>query len=302
MNSQNLHYAHLIKSTSEIKTRFLTSRFKDPVLEENYVSHLLKNMKSLIVTYLIMLILVYIALIYYGTLITKLEIYFIVNSICLLITFTLTIIYLSIKDHPYIKSYIELTCYFLFSFNLMITSYTYMELDFENFRVLRIIYCLILIKNLSLLIWSQSIFLFWLLFSVFHIIFFTLCVFVFKKFNASIIDEIVIEIITSIISFAIKKFFDSVLRITYLQTIKLQNYFDYNKKLINCMSGLHITFAENRLIYLNDNTKSSLNSLMKNTDKYKGNLLNLILFIFLILILNNKFNFKFNFNFRGKVE
>ena len=172
MNSQNLHYAHLIKSTSEIKTRFLTSRFKDPVLEENYVSHLLKNMKSLIVTYLIMLILVYIALIYYGTLITKLEIYFIVNSICLLITFTLTIIYLSIKDHPYIKSYIELTCYFLFSFNLMITSYTYMELDFENFRVLRIIYCLILIKNLSLLIWSQSIFLFWLLFSVFHIIFY----------------------------------------------------------------------------------------------------------------------------------
>jgi len=298
MKDQYLHYAGLVKSTSEIKTRFLTSRFKDPVLEENYVSHLLKNMKSLIVTYLIMLILVYIALIYYGTLITKLEIYFIVNSICLLITFTLTIIYLSIKDHPYIKSYIELTCYFLFSFNLMITSYTYMELDFENFRVLRIIYCLILIKNLSLLIWSQSIFLFWLLFSVFHIIFFTLCVFIFKKFNASIIDEIVIEIITSIISFAIKKFFDSVLRITYLQTIKLQNYFDYNKKLINCMSGFHITFAENRLIYMNDNTKSSLNSLMKNTDKYKGNLLNLILFIFLILILNNKFNF----NFRGKVE
>ena len=58
----------------------------------------------------------------------------------------------------------------------------------------------------------------------------------------------------------------------FFQTIKLQNYFDYNKKLINCMSGLHISFSKDRLIYMNDNTKSSLNSLMKNTDKYKGNL------------------------------
>jgi len=103
----------------------------------------------------------------------------------------------------------------------------------------------------------------------------------YKNFHAGLLGQIIIEFFSSIISFIIKKFFDSALRVTYLQTIKFQKYFDYNKKLINCMSGLHITFSKDRLIYMNDNTKSLINSLMENTDKYKGNLFNNFLIFFL---------------------
>ena len=149
-----------------------------------------------------------------------------------------------------------------------------MELDFEDFRVIRLIYCLILIKNLSLLIWSRSNFIVWVIFSAIHITFLIISMIKLEKYNPTLIGEIIFEVLTSIVSFAIKKFFDSALRVTYLQTIKFQKYFDYNKKLINCMSGLHITFSKDRLIYMNDNTKSLINSLMENTDKYKGNLFN----------------------------
>lgn len=263
MNDQNLKFANLIKSASEIKTKYFTSRFKDPKLEENYLSHLLQNMKNLTVTYMILLILTYVAMIIYGSFVIKIHFFFIVNSICLLLTLIFTLIYLLI-DSPIIKSYIELTCFFLLSVDLITNSYSFKEMNYEDYRALRIIYILIILKNLSLLIWSQTVFIFWLLFSLLNITYFILCITVFKFFNTSLIDEIAIEILTSLLSFGIKKFFDSVLRITFLERIKLKNYFDYNKKLINCMSGLHITFSGNRLIYMNDNTKSLLSSLMEN--------------------------------------
>ena len=164
-----------------------------------------------------------------------------------------------------------------------------MEYDTEKHQALRIIHIFIGLKNLSLLIWSRSNFIVWVIFSAIHITFLIISMIKLEKYNPTLIGEIIFKVLTSIVSFAIKKFFDSALRVSYLQTIKFQKYFDYNKKLINCMSGLHISFSKDRLIYMNDNTKSLINSLMENTDKYKGNLFN----NFLIFFLSFYFHFHF---------
>lgn len=271
MKDQNLQYSYLLKSASEIRTRFFNSSFKDPKLEENYLSHLIQNLKYLTVTIMILCNLMYIFMVFYGVFFINNKVIFIVNSLCLLITLTLIIIYFFIES-PYVKSYIEITCFFILSISLIADSYGFMEMDTELFRILRLISALIILKNLSLLIWSQSNFFVWLLFSTLHITFLILCKFIFENLDSSFTSEIILELCSSLISFIIKKFFDSVLRITFLERIKFQKYFDYNKKLINCMSGLHITFSGDQMIYMNDNTKNLLTSLMKNKINFKGNL------------------------------
>jgi len=303
MKNKNLRYDNLVKSSSEIKTRFLTSRFEDPILEENYLSHILQNMKYLTVTHLILCNIIYISLFIYFSTLFQCKNMNIINSIIIVTTVILTIAYLLINN-PFAKSYIELSCYFLSSISFMVFSYAFMEYDNEKSQALRIIHIFIGLKNLSLLIWSRSNFIVWVLFSTIHILFLIISMIKLEKYNSTLIGEIIFEVFTSIVSFAIKKFFDSALRVTYLQTIKFQKYFDYNKKLINCMSGLHITFSKDRLIYMNDNTKSLINSLMENTDKYKGNLFNnfLIFFLsFLFLLFYSYLIINF-FIFRKKFE
>jgi hypothetical protein len=60
------------------------------------------------------------------------------------------------------------------------------------------------------------------------------------------------------------------------------------------MSGLHFTFSENRLIYMNDNIKSLLNNLM-NDMSLKGKLFNIfIIFNFYFCLFYSLFRSKFN--------
>ncbi len=267
-----MKFSKLFKSSKEIKTKILTSFFVDENIERNYLSFIIENMKNLVLFYFSIIILIYITMITYGLFIIELEIFFMINGIFLIITLILFILYFFIKC-PFKRSWIELSIFLLFSISLIINSYSFYYMNFEEFRVLRIIYCLILIKNISLLIWSRTIFWVSALFCLMNLSFFSIWIIIFKNFKTSIIDEIVIEILFSFISFFIKKFNDSNLRITFLERIKYKEYFDYNKKLINCMSGLHFTFSDKRLIYMNDNIKSLLNNLMIN-ENFKGKILN----------------------------
>ncbi len=267
-----MKFSQLFKSSKEIKTKILTSFFLDENIERNYLSFIIENMSYLVWFYYSIIILIYIAMITYGVFIIKLKIFFIINGIFLIITLILLILYFFIKC-PFKRSWIELSIFLLFSIILIINSGIFYYMNFEEFRVLRIIFCLIVIKNISLLIWSRTIFWISALFCLMNLSFLIVWIISFKNFKTTIIDEIVIEIFFSIIGFFIKKFNDSNLRITFLERIKYKEYFDYNKKLINCMSGLHFTFSDKRLIYMNDNTKSLLNNLM-NSENFKGKILN----------------------------
>lgn len=263
MNDQNLHYTKIIETSTEISANFFNSKFKDPMLEKSYMYHLIQNTKFLNIVYFIFGIICYTSAIAFGYDI-KIIIYHIINSACLIITVILTIVYFY-NDSPQVRSYTQLICNFLFSASLITITYTFMEMKLDEFWKIRIIYGLILIKNFSMLIWTKSNFVIWSLFCILHISFLIFFNVWFKESKADLFIEIIIEILASVASYTIKKLLDSILRVTFLLRMKFQDYFDYNKKLINAMSGLHITFTGNTLIYMNDNTKKLLNFLMDKT-------------------------------------
>jgi hypothetical protein len=278
----NMKSNELIRSSKEIKTNIFTTSFVDENIEKNYLSFIMENIKNLVCFYFTIISLTYIAMIIYGLFVIKLEIFFIANGISLAITLILFISYFYVNC-PFKKSWLEISVFLIFLFSLIINSFSFYYMNFEEFRVLRIIYCVIILIKFSLLIWSRTIFWVSSLICLINVSFLIIWIILLKNFKTSIVDEIAIEILLSIICFVIKKFYDSNLRITFLERIKYQKYFYYNKKLINCMSGLHFTFSENRLIYMNDNIKSLLNSLM-NDKNFKGKILN-VFSIFLILFI-----------------
>lgn len=71
--------------------------------------------------------------------------------------------------------------------------------------------------------------------------------------KTSIFEEIAVEIILAYVGFYIKKFYDETLRIVFIQKIKFEKLFDYNNNLLNSMSGFHLSFYNNKLVYLNEN-------------------------------------------------
>ncbi len=63
--------------------------------------------------------------------------------------------------------------------------------------------------------------------------------------------------------FAIKNFNDFNLRNLLIENIQLQNKLEYKEKLINSMTGLHVSFSGKRLEYMNDNVKSLLKTIKR---------------------------------------
>ena len=89
-----------------------------------------------------------------------------------------------------------------------------------------------------------------------------------------IFEDIGIEIITCVISYYIKDNYERQSRDLFIEKFerkKFEKYFEYNKKLVNSMSGLHFTFSKNNLIFSNDNVRNLLKKMLNNKN-LKSNL------------------------------
>jgi len=112
------------------------------------------------------------------------------------------------------------------------------------------------------------------------------CSLVSKKY---IFEDIGVEIIICIISFILKKNSDILNRNYFVENLKKQEYkelFEYSKKLINSMSGLHLTFSSKKLIYTNDNVRNLLKKMME-SNNFKS-----------IIFLKIKYYFIYFINFK----
>lgn len=270
--NQNLLYNEMIKSTTELKTKYFTTSFKDEEMETNYLTYHLENKKIQTVIYIVILILSHVSSIISGIFLKiNLFLYYLVNSICLLTTCFALALYFVVKS-PRRKCYIELLCFIMFTISVMSNSYCLLKMNSESESVMRILYVMIIVSNLSLLIWTQTNFVIWLIICLLKNGYFVLLISLSKEFKSRVSGyEIASDILASICFFGVKKFYDNVIRITFLQRIKYQNFFNYNRNLINCMSGFHLTFSSNGLIYMNDNTRNLVNDLMGDKKICGGN-------------------------------
>lgn len=269
MEDINLQYAEMIKSSSEFITKYFISSFKDPLIEKNYLTHIQRNLKSLRILYFFVYIITYFFLCINGFITTKNSLLIYINSIFLVITITLAIVYY-ITESPHCRSLIEISCLVLKYIDLAILIYILIKEKHEEKIILQHFYYLIVYTVLSLFIWSKTIFFVWLIFNISNGVMMVSYELTKDQLNEITGFDIFVKILGFFISYWIKKFYDSVVRINFLQKIKLEKFFDYNKKLIYCMSGLHITFGGNRLIYMNDNVNYLLD-IMWNNSSYEGN-------------------------------
>lgn len=250
---------------SEIGSKFLSSYFINPQIEEKYLSHLIDTMKYLHLSYFILGLLTIIAILIYGMILKFNLIFAIVNSVNVILTIISMIAYYFTKT-PYRKSYIQLGSMILINISIITNCLFFYMMELEEFRILRIIYCLILIKNLSLLIWSRIIFIVSVILCLINLGCFVFCICTFKKFKVSIVDEIVLEILVSLVTFYIKKYYDYAMRLNFIERIKFVEHFIYSKKLVNDMNGFHISYCKNNLVYMNDNMKSLVDHLIRDNE------------------------------------
>lgn len=271
--SEDSLYTIMLNSTKDIQSFFLTKFFKDPKIEQKYITLLISNNKSLKLLFLIFYLTFYTITFIYGlSNAIKLEVFYIIILGCSIGTIISAIFYLFVIKCPYVKGWIELLIIFLYFLFISSSIFCFVESKMNEARIIRLIYSLIASKYLSLLIWSRSKSYIWLIFSLLTIAVLVLKNAVFKKNNEYLADELIIEVVCFLMSFTTKNSNDSSLRFSFLQGIKFQEYFNYNKNLINNMTGLHMTFSGNDLIYMNDNIKNLLKTFMVN-GKFNGKLI-----------------------------
>jgi len=177
------------------------------------------------------------------------------------------------KNTPFVKSYFEVIAYLLFWISLLLTLICFMnEEEIIELEILRMITSMIIIKNFSLILWSRLNFFVWIFLTMLNLGTIILCS---SFLKGNIFEHFAVELITFLISFSFKIYYDFASRSDFLVIHKLKNELEYNKKLINSMSGLHITFSGDKLKFMNDNVKNLVEKFNK----------------------NNKLRSNFNFNF-----
>lgn len=265
-------YEKMLKSSSDFETKFFTTTFKDPEIERKFLTHLLNNTKNLNLIFFISYILIYIAMIVYGFINNiKTYIFYINISISLINSVVFYILYSCKAKSPFTKSNLEL---FIISFLFLCfvsNIFCFIESKLNSVIITRVIYIFMFSKYLTLLVWSRCKFYVWVIFALISIAILAIVSHAFENYKGENIGILsTIEILSFILVFCVRKFYDAAMRISFLQMIKYMKFFDYNKNLINCMSGFHMTFSGNKMIYMNDNIKSLLEALMDNND-IKGN-------------------------------
>jgi len=253
------------KSSRKIQSRYFTPCFKDPLLEEKYLTNILSKKNYIFLAFLIIFIFSEIGMIIYGSFYIKnpelATIFYCFSSLCLVGNAILSFLYYWFVKSPSKKSFMELASIILFTISLITYLFSFIVEGVE-FNFTRIIYLLIFSKYFSLLIWSQTHFLVWAYFFACDVAVIITCSFVSKKY---IFEDIGVEIIICIFSFILKKNSDLLNRNYFVENFKKQKYkeyFEYSKKLINSMSGLHMTFSTRKLIYTNDNVRNLLKKMM----------------------------------------
>ncbi len=267
MDNKMKLFSLILNFEEDIKKSWMTMKFNDNILEESFLDYDNNTKAKLKLSVFIFIPFVYLVEIIYGIFIIKPYIvYGTIHSTCLVLHLMLFILFRKIKHKIYIKIILYSICVIFIS-NLIYLVLSYIQMGLEEFRFLRIIYMLILIKNLIyILIMDNNIFV-CLVFFFINSSFFIYCA---KIISTSIVDEITVEIILSTIGFFIKNFYDETLRIVFIQKLKFEKLYDYNNTLINCMSGYHLSYYNNQIVYTNDNLKNLVNYKMYSINR-KGN-------------------------------
>ena len=262
------------KSSRKIQSRYFTPCFKDPLLEEKYLTNILSKKNYIFIAFLIIFILTEIGMIIYGSFYIKnpelATIFYCFSSLCLVGNAILSFLYYWFVKSPSKKSFMELASIILFTLSLITYLFSFIAEGVE-FNFTRIIYLLIFSKYFSLLIWSKTHFFVWAYFFACDVAVIITCSFVSKKY---IFEDIGVEIIICIFSFILKKNSDLLNRNYFVENFKKQKYkeyFEYSKKLINSMSGLHMTFSTRKLIYTNDNVRNLLKKMMA-SNNFRSNI------------------------------
>ena len=263
----------------EIKMKYMTPIFNDPFFERDYLSDVIQKGKTLFYFYSIIIILVNIGLLIYGCFYTSNKAFYISLGTFIGVNILLIIVHSRI-DSLIPKSYLQITNYLTIWISLIVTLFCFIfEENILETKKTRLISLIILIKNFSLLIWSRTNIFLWITF-----FFINLAVILSSSFlmKDHIFEDITVEIITCVASFGMRNYYDYALRNSFLEINKFKSKFEYSEKLINSMSGLHITFSGNRLVFMNDNVKSLLLKMNK-SDKLRSKI---FIFIFILLFFN----------------
>lgn len=270
MESKNILFSHILDFKEDLRRSWLTMKFKDNLIEEKFLQYdstLKSKMQKSVFIYIPF---IYLVELIYGTFIIKPYLtYGIINSFCLFTHLLLFFLFLKNKKRFWRRIF-EYIISIILIFNLIFLTFSFVSMQVEDFRILRIIYNQILIKNLVyILIMDNNLFVS-LFFFLCNLSFLIYCAKVISEHNTSIIDEIAVEAILSIVGFFIKDFYDRTLRVVFIQKIKFEKLFDYNNNLINCMSGYHLSYHKSKLIYLNDNMKTLAQFKFDKFSKIKG--------------------------------
>lgn len=198
--------------------------------------------------------------------------YFYLIIVCLFLDLIIVVIYFLVNNKN-LKKFFEYFKFFLYFMCILSIGSYYINHTNDSFKILRIIYILIFVKNLLyLVIMDNSIFLSVLIFMI-------SCGFLMycnlnKQFENLFTMEICLELIISFIMYFFKDYIDKLTRITYLNKHKFKQFFFYSNDIIAGIEGMHFTYINHKLAFVNKNLKSFITEDEKNNSNLQNSKIN----------------------------
>ena len=259
MNERALFIEKILKINTDIKTNWLlTIKFCDPSLENNYNKNNFLEKKQKFIFSFIFIFFIYVYIISFGITFKWPKIFF-TYPLIIIIDIFLFIFFLRTTSKIIINIIIILKLFFvLFGLYLMIINCIYE--NFEESIIFRLIYVFIIFKNiLYILIIPNNI----LMIILFYMLIGLSMVFLGFLYKIptlfSILNEFFVEVIFSCMSFYIRRYWELMNRKEFLSKYKFENFYNFSNDFLDEMDGLHFSYFDNKLIFVNKNLKKFLN-------------------------------------------
>jgi len=256
MDSRNILYSKVLNFQEDFKNEWMTNKFNDAKVEDEFLDYDDKSKLKIRRVIFILISILYIFELIFGIFIIFLNFQYLIGiGICLFLHLIILLMIFKTQNKNWLKI-MRYTICLIFIFNLFFITCNLIEMNADVYRILRMMYLQMLIKNLLNVLFMDNSLLISILLALCNFTFFIFYAVNLKEKRSYIFFEISADIILSIVSFFVKKFFDETIRKIFIQKLKFKKLFDYNDNLINCMSGYHLSYYGNKLIYLNENLKN----------------------------------------------
>ena len=259
MNERALFIEKILKINTDIKTNWLlTIKFCDPSLENNYNKNNFLEKKQKFIFSFIFIFFIYVYIISFGITFKWPKIFF-TYPLIIIIDIFLFIFFLRTTSKIIINIIIILKLFFvLFGLYLMIINCIYE--NFEESIIFRLIYVFIIFKNILYILIIPNNILMIILFYMLIGLSMVFLGFVYKISTLfSILNEFFVEVIFSCMSFYIRRYWELMNRKEFLSKYKFENFYNFSNDFLDEMDGLHFSYFDNKLIFVNKNLKKFLN-------------------------------------------